>query len=773
MHQAKMEAAFIPVRTASGGEAANKAKLKSLADRLPLGVGFFLLSLAQCLGVPSPYTICFLAALLSAGVKPVGAIPGLAAGLAFRVLWGLPWDLGQFAACLLCFPLLKTSREKQGQLLAVTGILLVLRSIPEIMTAQIPLTVILYAAGLIVGVAVTPALRRAALLWKMKAKELSADDILCLCLPGLFMLSGASRLMIGPINLGYWAAACAVTSISWLYGGAAGVCVGMGCGMALVLGGQSAMMLVNLAVSALFAGLFQGKKRYLTAGMALLSAVIMTYLAAHGFSLSLFLGELAGCAAFCLIPNRWMKKAGLWIRRLRWNHPRENAYIRLKMHRWVQAIDKMADALPHARMGEEQNTAEGEKLSEWLCADCVKMNECWGEQQAAATQEHFQTLTEPTEDQESELERINSLFSACERIGKLPSLLERLDEDRKRQARRVLCAEYERDMLQAHLTALSQAAQRLSLEGENSPEEDTYWTARLEETLQAMGFPGQTAFAKRVDGKWTVCLRFEPLSLHPKAGKEVAKRLGLQLGKTLTVAEQTGDRILLEEPPPLRLVTGVATASAAPREHKRSASRRTENGDAVLIQPLSGGKELLALSDGMGHGADACDESRKTLELLSLCMEAGYSRTQAMTVVNGTMLSATSGEKFATVDLCLVDLWSGEAAMNKLGACPSFLIQGQKIKTIEGSALPLGIIEHVIPMEYRFSLEEGDALVLVSDGVTDAFVQEDGILSILREQRDSTPQRLADAILGAALARRAGAPPDDMTVLCARVKERD
>ena len=193
----------------------------------------------------------------------------------------------------------------------------------------------------------------------------------------------------------------------------------------------------------------------------------------------------------------------------------------------------------------------------------------------------------------------------------------------------------------------------------------------------------------------------------------------------------------------------------------------------MLIQPLSGGKELLALSDGMGHGADACDESRKTLELLSLCMEAGYSRAQAMTVVNGSMLSITNGEKFATVDLCLVDLWTGEAAMNKLGACPTFLIQGQRIKTIEGSALPLGIIEHVIPMEYRFSLGEGDALVMVSDGVTDAFVQEDGILSILREQRDSTPQRLADAILGAAMARWAGAPPDDMSVLCARVKERE
>lgn len=777
MQQAKRDAyrMLISARTQAKGEAAGKAKaaFRYLTDRLPLGFGFFLLSLAECLGVPSPYAICVLAALLSAGIRPAGALAGLAAGLAFRVIWGLPLDLGQFAACLLCFPMLKKPREKTGQVMAAAGILLVLRAFPEIVNAQIPLAAILHAASLIIGIAIMPALRRAAQIWKLKAWDLTPDDVLCVCLPGLFMLSGACRLMAGPVNLGYGAAVYAVTAVSWLCGGTVGVCAGMGCGLALLLGGQSALLLLNLSFGALCAGLLQRKSRYLAAGMVLLSGVIMTYLAAHGFSLGLFLGEAAGCAAFCLTPKRWLQKAGGWIMRLRWTRPRENAYIRMKMLRWVRAIDRLADALPHAKMEDERNADEREKLSEWLCADCGKMNVCWGEQQAAATLEHLQALTEAPVDSESELERINQHFSACERIGKIPSLLNRIEEERKRRAQRVLCAEYERDMLQAHLTALSLAAQRISLEGENRVEEEPYWTARVEETLQAMGFPGQAAFVKRVDGKWTVCLSFEPLSLHPKTVKELVKQLGEQLETSLIVAEQAGDRLLLEEPPPLRIVTGVATACAAPREHKRSASRRTENGDAVLVQPLSGGKELLALSDGMGHGADAGAESRKTLEMLSLCMEAGYSRAQAMTVVNGSMLSVTSGEKFATVDLCLVDLWTGEAAMNKLGACPSFLIQGQKIKTIEGAALPLGIIEHVTPMEYRFSVGEGDALVFVSDGVADAFVQEEGILSILREQRDGTPQHLADAILGAAMVRRAGAPPDDMTVLCARVKERD
>ena len=153
-------------------------------------------------------------------------------------------------------------------------------------------------------------------------------------------------------------------------------------------------------------------------------------------------------------------------------------------------------------------------------------------------------------------------------------------------------------------------------------------------------------------------------------------------------------------------------------------------------------------------------------------MNAGYTRSQAMTAVNGAMLSATGGEKFATVDMCLIDLWTGETAMNKLGACASFILQGQKIHMVEGAALPLGIIEHVTPMEHSFMLGEGDVLLLMSDGVADA-MEEDELLELLQENRQEAPQKIADTLLREALLQRDGLPPDDMTVLCARVEERE
>ena len=776
MHQAGMA----PPAFSRGREEAHRipaaSRVRSLllgiARRLPLGIGFCLLSLAQCAHVPSPYAICFLAALLAAGQKPRGAVGGLAAGLVLRLANGLPLDEWQFAACLLCFPLLKTKPKKDLHLSLLTGALLLGRAIPGMAFAPNTLTVILYLASILIGAASSPALYRAALILKRKAwAHLTADDLLCLSLPGLFMLSGAGRLMVFQVNVGYAAAAFAVLLLSWLAGGAAGACAGMGCGTALALGGQNALLLILLSLGALAAGLFQGKNRLLCAGVFLLTAVTATYLIAYGFSLSLFLSGAAGCALFCLTPSAWTQKAGVFLRRLRWAQPRENAYIRLKMHRWVRAIECMADALPHPRPGDGDGTADGTLLGEWLCEDCERKSVCWQEQREQ-TEEALRALADESAAPEEELRRINQSFSSCLRIGKIPALLARLEDARQQRVQKNLCAEYEREMLQTHLTALSQAAQQISLEGMSGNEEEAFWTAQAEETLQAMHFPGQAAFVKRIDGRLTVCLRCEPLSLRPADSHTLAKRLGLRLHADFAVTEQQGDRIVLEELPPLRLLTGIATISAAGKE-KRSALHRTDNGDAVLARPLPGGQELLALSDGMGHGADAQDESRKTLELLSLCMEAGYSRRQAITAVNGSMLSATSGEKFATVDLCLINLWTGETAMNKLGACESFLIQGQKIKTIEGAALPLGILEHVVPMEHTFSLGSGDTLILMSDGVADAFGQAEGILKILREKRDASPQHLADQILRQASLRRDGLPSDDMTVLCARVEERE
>ena len=216
--------------------------------------------------------------------------------------------------------------------------------------------------------------------------------------------------------------------------------------------------------------------------------------------------------------------------------------------------------------------------------------------------------------------------------------------------------------------------------------------------------------------------------------------------------------------PPYELVVGSATVSM-----QQDGGEQTVSGDATMEESYPGGMCLIGLADGMGHGEQARRESQKTLELLSLCMAAGYTRDQAITAVNGMMLSATGGDRFATVDICIVDLWTGETQMEKLGACTSYLLRGDHVKAIAGAALPLGILEQVVPIHQRMRLHDGDMLILVSDGVQDAYPDLTSLERAISRNFFKDPQRMADALLRSALLAAGGVPKDDMTVLVTAV----
>ena len=743
--------------------------LHAMIRQLPAFGMFFLLSMAKCLSVPSPYAVCCMAVTAFSGIGTAGAWAGLAAGILFQYAWGAPLDIWQFIACAVCAGIVRHIRKKRAFVRIIVGVVLLLKAVPGCVNAAEVREILLNGFGVLLGIAIMPALFKAAEVWKKGIREMDQDGVLCVMLPVMLLIVGAGRIEGFGVNFGYVVSGVTTLLIAWCTGSAAGVLWGLGCGMALVLGGQNAIFLINLVLGGVLCGMVREKARIAAAGLYLISALTMTYLIMLRFYPALFFADLAGCAVFCLLPGKWTRQAALFFRRIQWSKPRENAYMRLRIQRWVKSIEEMADAQPMPSIPDTQTADRAEGMMNALCAGCEREDECWGER-FQETKEGMQALAERSAEDGDELDVINRYFSRCIRISHLPAVLRNVEEEKLRKAQRVLCAQYERDMLLTHLSALSQAAQRVILESGESDEE-AEWIRQTEEAMHACRFPGRAVFAKAVDGRKTVCLQtgLPGLRLDPEGA--LIREIGLRLRGRMAVTENSGGRIVLEEEPPLALNTGIATACAVTGEGRRN-GKKTDNGDAVLLQGVGGGRHMIALSDGMGHGTGAQDESRKTLQLLSLCLRAGYTRAQAVTAVNGSMLSATCGEKFATVDLCLVDLWTGETAMNKLGACQSYLCRGQRIEEIQGEALPLGIIERVIPMEHLFTMAEGDLLVLMTDGIADAFEEEDEILFVLRDCREGTPQKIADDLLREAMIRYGGMPPDDMTVVCARMTER-
>ena len=423
----------------------------SLLRRVPMMGLFFLLSLAQCFSVPSTFAVSAMAALLCENVKPKGALAGLAIALVFRMGWRLPLDAGQFAACLCCCLFIRLIRKTEGQMYLLLLALLIGRAFPGVLASPDGQTVILYASGAVLGLAAFPALRRCAQIYRDRPGKISQDDLLCLCLPFLLVIAGLGRLSMFEVNLGYLCAAVCVLTVSWLCGGAWGMCLGLGCGLALLVSGQSALLLVNLTFGAVLAGLFQGRNRPLTALVFFLGCIVSTYLIASRFYPFLLAAEAAATLGFCVIPAKLLNRLGRRARRLSWFAPRENACVRMKTNQWLQAMERMADALPSPRVAPAEQEEECAALTEELCAACERLPVCWHEN-AEETQKGMEALAERS-GAEDYIDIINRYFSQCPRIARLPDLLSRLDEEREKRRRQALCAEYERDMLRTHLNA--------------------------------------------------------------------------------------------------------------------------------------------------------------------------------------------------------------------------------------------------------------------------------------------------------------------------------
>lgn len=196
------------------------------------------------------------------------------------------------------------------------------------------------------------------------------------------------------------------------------------------------------------------------------------------------------------------------------------------------------------------------------------------------------------------------------------------------------------------------------------------------------------------------------------------------------------------------------------------------NGDTHLTKEIKDGKLLTILSDGMGHGPRAAMESRATVSLLDELIEVGFDTDLAVRTVNSILVLRSPEEMFATVDLILIDLHTGDAGFIKIGACPGYVISGGEVGRIKLASLPLGILNNIDVEQSHRVLRSGDVLVMVSDGVlaAQADQKDDWLVRLLKRNAGLEPQALADEILARAAESAGGA--DDMTVVALRLDAR-
>ncbi|MCL6451532.1 MAG: SpoIIE family protein phosphatase [Acetobacteraceae bacterium] len=197
------------------------------------------------------------------------------------------------------------------------------------------------------------------------------------------------------------------------------------------------------------------------------------------------------------------------------------------------------------------------------------------------------------------------------------------------------------------------------------------------------------------------------------------------------------------------------------------------SGDAFLVREFPGGRLLVALSDGVGHGSRARELARTLLGLLGRLLAAGLGLQPVVAALNAAMLLRPGSEALATLDLWWVDLVSGQAEYVKFGAPPGCLRRGGRIETLASTAPPVGGAEEAVPDTGVRTVGPGDVLLLVTDGALGSQAGDARwIRDFLADNWTLPPKRLVSALLQRAQERSAGGLRDDASAVAVRFLSR-
>ena len=201
------------------------------------------------------------------------------------------------------------------------------------------------------------------------------------------------------------------------------------------------------------------------------------------------------------------------------------------------------------------------------------------------------------------------------------------------------------------------------------------------------------------------------------------------------------------------------------------------SGDTTLQTRLEDGKYLLAISDGMGSGPDARKSSKIAIKTLERLLQSGFNNDTALKLVNTTISANTDEDMYATLDVSILDLYKGNMKFIKNGACPTFVKRGGNVETLKSVSLPTGILNNIDLVEYNYDLQDGDIVVMCSDGILESnkeYISKDlWMQEILEEIETDDAQRMADLILKEAIDNDFGKEKDDMTVMVYKIHKKN
>ncbi len=192
----------------------------------------------------------------------------------------------------------------------------------------------------------------------------------------------------------------------------------------------------------------------------------------------------------------------------------------------------------------------------------------------------------------------------------------------------------------------------------------------------------------------------------------------------------------------------------------------TDCGDSVIHGKISGGKYAAILSDGMGCGKVASEQSVTAIELMQQFLNAGFNKQTSVEMINSALMLRNS-ETFATLDAVIVDMFTARTEFVKAGANTTYIKTDGCIKKIFSDTLPVGIIKSIKAETNEYQAKNGDIIILISDGIHNA--TDNWFEPYILNMHEDNPRMIAKLL--ADEAERQKKQDDDMTVAVLKIKE--
>jgi serine phosphatase RsbU (regulator of sigma subunit) len=203
---------------------------------------------------------------------------------------------------------------------------------------------------------------------------------------------------------------------------------------------------------------------------------------------------------------------------------------------------------------------------------------------------------------------------------------------------------------------------------------------------------------------------------------------------------------------------------------------RTVGGDYYDFFKYPDGRVALTLGDVSGKGMPASLMMMALHARVQVLAEEPGNLAQFMTRINKATCAKCPSNRFITFFFSILNAATGELVYGNAGHNPPIIVRANgAAEMLTGGGPVLGILSIAPYSEMHAQLNNGDMLVIYSDGVTEANnvayeeFDEERFIEVLQANRTRSAQEIVQAVINAVTEFTAGAPQaDDITLLVAK-----